>query len=46
MFMSLNVNMGFLSLGVYSKTMERRTFFSGNQSATGSQIEDTSEKTG
>ena len=36
MFMSLNVNMGFLSVGIYSKTMEKRTLFSGDQSGAGS----------
>ena len=39
MFMSFNVNMGFLSVGTCSKTMERRTLFSGDQSGAGSQIE-------
>ena len=36
MFMSFNVNMAFLSVGTYSKTIERRTLFSGDQSRAGS----------
>ena len=40
MFMSFDVNMGFLSVETYSETMERRTLFSGDQSGDGSSIED------
>ena len=36
MFMSFDVNMGFLSLETYGKRMERRTLFSGDQSGAGS----------
>ena len=36
MFMSFGVNMGFLAVEIYSKTMERRTLFSGDQSGAGS----------
>ena len=36
MFMSFDVNMGFLSVGTCSETPETRTEFSGNQSGGGS----------